>query len=309
MDQANAEMVLGQWRARILNGFLIVATLIAAAMCVATALDARSSPALWPAVGAYLMLTAVAAVLAAFRQIAYPIRAWGILIVCQLAGLVAMATFGLGSSGRLYLLAVPILALILIGERPGMIMTGVSALILVSFAAMAHTGLLSQLLLRDRDSLLAADWLAEFADTLGILAIVMVLLILFYRFQQRLIDRERFAQSELIGAHRLLEEQNATLEQNVQEHNAQLLVINAVQRALASKLEVSAIYELIGEKVREAFNVDVVDIVSFDADANLMSMPYSYERGDRTVIDPRPPYGFRLDVINTGEPLLINRDF
>jgi PAS domain S-box-containing protein len=312
MDQTNhrhEDTVLRQWRTRILNGFLFVATVIAALMTVATILDVRSSPELWHAVSVYLVLVAMLAVLAIFRQIAYPIRAWGLLIVCELAGLSAMATFGLGSAGRLYLLAVPILALILIGERPAMIMSGISAIIYASFAIMADTGLLSQLLVRDRDSLLVADWLAELSDTLGVLTAVMVLLLLSWRFQQRMIDSERHAQTQLIRAQRLLEEQNVTLEQKAQEHLAELLVIDDVQKALASKLDVDAIYELIGEKVREVFNVDCVDIVSFDADANLISMPYSYEKGDRSVITPRPPYGFRLEVIDTREPLLINRDF
>ena len=304
-----AETVLRQWRTGILNGFLIVATVIAAVMTVATTLDARSSPGLWRAVVVYLVLAAVLAVLAFFRQIAYPIRAWGLLIVCELAGLAAMSTFGLGSAGRLYLLAVPILALILIGERPGIIAAGISAIIFVSFAVLAETGVLSQFLVRDRNSLLAADWLAEFSDTLGVLTAVIVLLLLYYRFQQRTIDSERTAQTQLVRAQTLLEEQNATLEQKVQQHLAELLVIDNVQKALASKLDVDAIYELIGENVREVFDVEVVDIVSYDADANLISMPYSYEKGDRSVITPQPPYGFRLEVINTREPLLINRDF
>ncbi len=133
MSHHPAETVLCRWRTGILNGFLIIAAVIATVMTVATAMDARSSPELWRAVVVYLVLAAALAVLAVLRQVAYPIRAWGLLIVCEAAGLAALATFGLGSAGRLYLLAVPILALILIGERPGMITSALSVLILVSF--------------------------------------------------------------------------------------------------------------------------------------------------------------------------------
>ena len=38
-------------------------------------------------------------------------------------------------------------------------------------------------------------------------------------------------------------------------------------------------------------------------------MPYSYENGDRSVITPQEPYGFRLKVMKSGEPLLINQNF
>ena len=90
---------------------------------------------------------------------------------------------------------------------------------------------------------------------------------------------------------------------------AELAVISSVQAGLASKLDLQAIYELIGEKVREIFDVQVVDIVSYDPAANLISMPYSYEKGDRSVIAPQEPYGFRQQVINSGTPLLINQNF
>lgn len=94
------------------------------------------------------------------------------------------------------------------------------------------------------------------------------------------------------------------------EHrNAELAIINRVQEGLASKLDVQTIYELIGEKVREIFNVQVMDIVTYDPESNLISMSYSYEKGDRSVITPRAPYGFRLHVINSQAPFLINQDF
>jgi signal transduction histidine kinase/uncharacterized protein YigA (DUF484 family) len=94
-----------------------------------------------------------------------------------------------------------------------------------------------------------------------------------------------------------------------EQRNAELAIINRVQEGLASKLDLQAIFELIGEKVREVFNVQVVDIVICDPATNLITMPYSFEKGDRSVIAPQEPYGFRQHVINTGEPLLINEGF
>ena len=93
------------------------------------------------------------------------------------------------------------------------------------------------------------------------------------------------------------------------QRNAELQIINSVQEGLASKLDLQAIYELIGEKVREVFNVQVVDIVDYDPVVNLISMPYSYEKGDRSVFSPREPYGFRLHIIKSCAPLLINENF
>lgn len=103
--------------------------------------------------------------------------------------------------------------------------------------------------------------------------------------------------------------ENARLFQVEQQRVAELATINSVQQSLASKLDLASIYELIGEKTREVFNVHVTDIVTYDETTHLMTMPYSYENGDRSVIDPQPAYGFRLQVIDSREPLLINQDF
>src|SRR5512134_3597218 len=203
-NNVDPEVVLQDWRTRILSSFLAIVVCIATVMTVATILDAMASPGLWTAVIVYVILTLVMAGLAVFRGIDYRIRAWGVLMLCYIAGLATLATFGLGSSGRLYLLALPILALTLMGTRPGMLTSALSILTVVVFAVLAERGVLGESLIRDRNSLLLADWLAEFADTLGILSVVMVLLILFYRFQERTIDRERLVQAELIQAQELL---------------------------------------------------------------------------------------------------------
>jgi len=55
-NNSDIEIVLREWRTRILNGFLLVAAVLAAVMTVATMLDAMSSPGLWTAVIVYVIL-------------------------------------------------------------------------------------------------------------------------------------------------------------------------------------------------------------------------------------------------------------
>jgi PAS domain S-box-containing protein len=316
------EIVLREWRTKILNGFLVVVVAIAAAMTLATMLDATSSPSLWPAVIVYVILTGVVAGLAAFRGIDYRIRACGVLLLCYIAALATLATFGLGSSGRLYLLALPILALVLIGTRPGMALSVVNILTMLVFAILADRGVLDNFLIRDRNSLLLSEWLAEFADTLGILSVVMVLLILFYRFQERTIDRERRTQAELMQAHELLEEQNTTLEQKVQERtselqasnhsleqrNAALAIINSVSQAMTKTLDVKTMTRLVGDKMLEIFTVDSSMIMLLDRQTNLIRVPYEYDRNEGGYIDYVEPFplgtGLSSRVIMTGQPLM-----
>ena len=114
---------------------------------------------------------------------------------------------------------------------------------------------------------------------------------------------------EFVARHIAVALTRARAIEETRERNTELAVINSVQEGLASRLDMQAIYELIGEKVREVFHVEVIDIVNYDPVANLISMPYSYEKGDRSVFSPREPYGFRRQVIESRLPLLINQNF
>ena len=323
-QRVDPEVVLQNWRTRILNGFLIVVVVIVVAMTIVTILDAISRPGQWPVVILDILLCLVMIGLGIFRKIDYRIRAWGTLLVPYIVGITAMATFGLGSSGRLYMMAVPIAALILIGTRPGMIMSAVSILTIVLFAVLADNGVLAETLIRDRNSLLLADWIAEFADTLGLLFIVMAILILFYRFQESLIASERNTQAELLRTQKLLEEQNITLEQKVQERtselqasnhsleqrNAALGILNSVSEAMTKTLDVRTLMQLVGDQIRGIFDVDSSMIMLLDKQTDMIHVPYEYDRNEGGYIDYVEPFpmgtGLSSKVISTGQPLIAN---
>ena len=221
-NSSETEDELDQWRTKILNVFLVVAAVAAGVVTVGGILDATSRTGEWAIIILAGALTLVLAALAIFRGIPSRIRAWGVLLVTYIMSVTSLATYGLGSSGRLYLLALPIGALILIGVKAGILMSALSFLTIAAFALLAFQGVLPQWLLGERSSLLGADWLIEGIETLGLLAIVMALLILFYRFQERLIDQEHRERSELIDVQRLLEQEKATLEQRVEDRTAEL---------------------------------------------------------------------------------------
>ena len=67
--------------------------------------------------------------------------------------------------------------------------------------------------------------------------------------------------------------------EETRERNAELAVINAVQEALAGELELQAIYDVVGEKLREVFDAQVIDIAVYDEGSGLLHFPYSVERG------------------------------
>jgi len=105
----------------------------------------------------------------------------------------------------------------------------------------------------------------------------------------------------------LFDETNRLLKET-EQRNAELAVINSVQEGLVAQLDINSIYNLVGEKIREIFNAQVIDIVTYDAQRNIIEDQYAYEKGDRTLLGPRVPTGFRKYVINTGEMLLHNEN-
>ena len=123
----------------------------------------------------------------------------------------------------------------------------------------------------------------------------------------RLLETLANSMSVALENARLFDETNRLLKET-EQRTAELAVINSVQEGLASELDIKSIYELVGEKIREIFNAQVIDIVTYDKTTNLIEDRYTYEKGDRTLLAPRPLKGFRKHVIETGKPLAINKN-
>src|SRR5207249_3685805 len=92
------------------------------------------------------------------------------------------------------------------------------------------------------------------------------------------------------------------------ERVAELAVVNTVQQGLAAKLDMQAMYDLVGDKIQEIFDAQVVNIAVFERDAGLLRFMYQIERGVRFHAEPIDVIGFRRHVIETKQPLLVNRD-
>ncbi len=92
------------------------------------------------------------------------------------------------------------------------------------------------------------------------------------------------------------------------QRNAELALITSVQEALAAELDLQAIYELVGDKIRDVFDAQVVDIGIYDVASGLIHFPYTIERGVRYPDEPIALMGFRKHVMETREALLINEN-
>lgn len=104
---------------------------------------------------------------------------------------------------------------------------------------------------------------------------------------------------------RLFEETQRLLSMT-EEKNAELGIINSIQNSLASKLDMQLIYDEVGNKIQEIFDAQVIDICLLDPSVNMLTSPYTIERGVRYHREKFELFGFRKYVIENKQHLLLN---
>ncbi|MGH2564717.1 MAG: triple tyrosine motif-containing protein, partial [Ginsengibacter sp.] len=111
---------------------------------------------------------------------------------------------------------------------------------------------------------------------------------------------------------RKLKEQHRELEKTVEERTSQLsqrvaelAVINSVQEALVSEMDMQGIYDLVGERIRNTFDAQVVIIATFDHDSGTEHFRYAIEKGEKVYPNPRPFDNLRSQLIATRQSILI----
>jgi GAF domain-containing protein len=103
--------------------------------------------------------------------------------------------------------------------------------------------------------------------------------------------------------------ENARLFNETEQRNAELAVINSVQQGLVAEMDMQGIYDLVGDRIRDLFNAQIVSIATFDHKKLNEIFQYNYEDGDRFYPEPRPLDKFRKRLIKTKELILINENF
>ena len=104
---------------------------------------------------------------------------------------------------------------------------------------------------------------------------------------------------------RLFDETTNLLKQT-EQRTAELGVINSVQEGLARELDMKAIYDLVGNKIRDVFDAQGVIIATFDHETGTERFNYLLEKGERYYAEPRRYDKLRYQLIMTKQKILIN---
>jgi signal transduction histidine kinase/DNA-binding response OmpR family regulator len=99
------------------------------------------------------------------------------------------------------------------------------------------------------------------------------------------------------------------LEQRLAARATELEIINGIGQALAQQLELQAVIDLVGDKIREILRPETIDIRLYDRRSNLIHTPYQYDAGHRIIKQPFPlGRGLTSRVIESRRPLLLGTD-
>ena len=69
------------------------------------------------------------------------------------------------------------------------------------------------------------------------------------------------------------------LAQKLRQREAELAILTGVQLGLVDRLDVQAIYDLVGDRIREIFDPDVVMLSTYDADDQHRRAPLRHRDG------------------------------
>ncbi|TFH34299.1 MAG: GAF domain-containing protein, partial [Anaerolineales bacterium] len=107
---------------------------------------------------------------------------------------------------------------------------------------------------------------------------------------------------------RLFDESQRLLKET-EERNAELAIINTVQRALSAQLDIRGIYEAVGEKLRQIFDSQTIAIYSADLKQRINTSEYAFEKGQK--LDPvSQPFSTLHDhLVELSDTYVFNGDF
>ena len=95
----------------------------------------------------------------------------------------------------------------------------------------------------------------------------------------------------------------------LEQREAELAVINSVQEGLVAEMDLQSIYDLVGGRIQELFDAQIVSIATLDHENSRENFQYNFEDGGRIYPESRPLDNFRKRLIKTKDLILINEDF
>jgi signal transduction histidine kinase/CheY-like chemotaxis protein len=160
-----------------------------------------------------------------FRRVDYRIRGWVLFAFVYLVAVIALVRGGLVGTGRDYLIVIPLLGIILIGVKTGIVLTLLSVFTLVGFSFIAAGGYLDNTLIYTYNPTNFRDWMVEGVYILNVMLFIVVVFLVFYNYQMRTLAAQSETAKELQNAKDEMARINEDLEGIVTVRTEQLSTV------------------------------------------------------------------------------------
>ncbi|HUJ77180.1 MAG TPA: GAF domain-containing protein, partial [bacterium] len=244
-----AETDLQKWRTRVLSLVLIIVSLAGIPAFSSVVANAYLTDRLSPLIIAYAAVYAGFVALAFLRRVPVTIRAWLFIGLTYAITAASLARVGLAGSGRLYLVFLPALSIVLLGQRMGYLCLGISLFEYAVFSELARLGILARWLTDTRNPLDLGSWI-ESGAALAVILITMTVTL------ERFFARHVFT---LAVSHRItgeLEKAYKALTQRVKDRTRELALLNSVAAVASGLTDIRATLAVTLERTVEAFGLE-----------------------------------------------------
>jgi len=202
------------WRQQLLRGVLRALVVLATVAIVPGSYSAYETQDTW-LIPLYVTAYSIILVITFWRRIPYTARAWAFLGVIYSMGVLELSDTGLGGDGRTYLLTLPLLAALFLGQRQGILSLVLTAVTLAGFGWGYSTGNLVPTVALEEINVGPTWWLNSIVSV-GMLGAILLI------SQNYLIPRLADALTQSRNLAEELEIHRATLEEQVVERTAAL---------------------------------------------------------------------------------------
>lgn len=176
------EEALSHWRNQAINIIILVISLAGLPLVVSTLIKFISIPSQWPVLVSYTVPYLLTISLWFYRPSNTTHRGNWLLVLIYSAGLVDLVYNGLLSSGREYLLAMPILAVILVGVKSGVFASVLSLLTILLVGYLNSHSLIYMIGAIPAQNLPFETWIDSVSMSAFITGCVVLVISLFNRF-------------------------------------------------------------------------------------------------------------------------------
>ena len=100
-----------------------------------------------------------------------------------------------------------------------------------------------------------------------------------------------------------------SLTHQLKQREAELSLLNSIQEAINKEVGMQGIYNMVGDKIRDLFDAQVVGVFTIDHDKQMEIFNFLYEDGEIISPKPRKLDAVRKLLIDKRELILIDKDF